>query len=45
MLDPPIGIELPSDGFDCEDSGYIEPKKTALMLLFQLILNLIDCNC
>jgi len=27
MLDPPIGIELPSDGFDCEDSGYIEPKR------------------
>ena len=27
MLDPPVGIELPSDGFDCEDSGYIEPKK------------------
>ena len=25
MLDPPIGIELPKDGFDCEDSGYIEP--------------------
>ncbi len=27
MLDPPIGVELPSDGFDCEDSGYIEPKE------------------
>ena len=27
MLDPPVGIELPSDGFDCEDSGYIQPKK------------------
>ncbi len=27
MLDPPFGIELPLDGFDCEDSGYIEPKK------------------
>ena len=27
MLDPPVGVELPSDGFDCEDSGYIEPKK------------------
>ena len=26
MLDPPVGVELPSDGFDCEDSGYIEPK-------------------
>ena len=26
-LDPPVGVELPSDGFDCEDSGYIEPKK------------------
>ena len=26
MLDPPIGVELPSDGFDCEDSGYIEPQ-------------------
>ena len=27
MLDPPVGVELPSDGFDCEDSGYIETKK------------------
>ena len=27
MLDPPTGIELPSDGFDCEDSGYIEPRR------------------
>ena len=27
MLDPPVGVELPSDGFDCEDSGYIEPKE------------------
>ena len=27
MLDPPTGIELPSDGFDCEDSGYIKPKR------------------
>ena len=27
MLDPPVGVELPSDGFDCEDSGYIEPIK------------------
>ncbi len=27
MLDPPVGVELPSDGFDCEDSGYIKPKK------------------
>ncbi len=27
MLDPPVGVELPSEGFDCEDSGYIEPKK------------------
>ena len=26
MLDPPVGVELPSDGIDCEDSGYIEPK-------------------
>ncbi len=26
MLDPPVGVELPSDGFDCEDSGYIEPQ-------------------
>tara|TARA_S200000501_G_scaffold377297_1_gene435126 strand:+ start:12659 stop:14917 length:2259 start_codon:yes stop_codon:yes gene_type:complete len=25
MLDPPVGVELPSNGFDCEDSGYIEP--------------------
>ncbi len=27
MLDPPVGVELPSDGFDCKDSGYIEPKQ------------------
>ena len=27
MLDPPVGIELPSNGFDCEDSGYVEPKE------------------
>ena len=26
MLDPPLGIELPGDGFDCKDSGYIEPE-------------------
>ena len=26
MLDPPMGIELPGDGFDCKDSGYIEPE-------------------
>ena len=26
MLDPPVGIELPGDGFDCKDSGYIEPE-------------------
>ena len=26
MLDPPVGVELPSEGFDCEDSGYIEPE-------------------
>ncbi|MAP99870.1 MAG: aconitate hydratase [Flavobacteriaceae bacterium] len=26
MLDPPVGVELPMDGFDCEDSGYIEPE-------------------
>ncbi len=25
FLDPPIGIELPSKGFDFEDNGYIEP--------------------
>ncbi len=24
-LDPPSGFEFPKDGFDCEDSGYIEP--------------------
>ena len=24
-LDPPSGFELPKDGFDCEDSGYIKP--------------------
>ena len=27
MLDPPVGVELPSKGFDCEDSGYVEPKE------------------
>ena len=26
MLAPPVGVELPSDGFDCEDSGYIMPE-------------------
>jgi len=26
-LDPPIGDELPSNGFDCEDNGYVEPPK------------------
>jgi aconitate hydratase len=26
-LDPPKGIELPKDGFDVEDAGYIEPAK------------------
>ena len=25
VLDPPIGDELPSNGFDCEDNGYVEP--------------------
>ncbi len=25
MLDPPTGIELPKEGFDCKDSGYISP--------------------
>ena len=25
FFDPPIGIELPSKGFDFEDNGYIEP--------------------
>ncbi len=25
ILDPPFGDELPSNGFDCEDNGYIEP--------------------
>tara|TARA_B100001057_G_scaffold481307_1_gene555204 strand:- start:2362 stop:4629 length:2268 start_codon:yes stop_codon:yes gene_type:complete len=25
VLDPPIGDELPSSGFDCEDNGYVEP--------------------
>ena len=25
VLDPPFGDELPSNGFDCEDNGYIEP--------------------
>ncbi len=24
-LDPPVGLELPPKGFDCEDPGYIEP--------------------
>ena len=27
MLDPPEGVELPSKGFDCEDSGYVEPEE------------------
>ena len=27
VLDPPIGDELPSNGFDCEDNGYVEPPK------------------
>ena len=27
MLDPPVGVELPSKGFDCEDSGYVEPQE------------------
>ena len=27
MLDPPVGVELPSNGFDCEDSGYVEPQE------------------
>jgi len=27
MLDPPVGVELPSKGFDCEDSGYVEPEE------------------
>ena len=26
ILDPPIGIELPSKGFEYEDNGYIEPS-------------------
>ncbi|MEK9755757.1 MAG: aconitate hydratase [Bacteroidota bacterium] len=25
ILDPPVGDELPSNGFDCEDNGYVEP--------------------
>ncbi len=25
ILDPPFGDELPSNGFDCEDNGYVEP--------------------
>ncbi len=25
VLDPPIGDELPLNGFDCEDNGYVEP--------------------
>ena len=25
LLNPPIGDELPSNGFDCEDNGYVEP--------------------
>ena len=25
VLDPPFGDELPSNGFDCEDNGYVEP--------------------
>jgi aconitate hydratase len=27
MLDPPVGIELPENGFSFEDNGYIEPSK------------------
>jgi len=26
-LDPPSGVELPSNGFDVEDNGYLEPVK------------------
>ena len=26
MLDEPVGIELPINGFDCEDNGYINPN-------------------
>jgi len=33
LLDPPIGVELPSEGFDCEDSGYIEPLKDGSKVL------------
>ena len=25
LLDPPLGDELPSNGFDFEDNGYVEP--------------------
>ena len=27
ILDPPVGVELPLKGFDCEDSGYLEPEE------------------
>ena len=33
LLDPPVGVELPSEGFDCEDSGYIEPLKDGSKVL------------
>tara|TARA_B100000902_G_scaffold222972_1_gene211827 strand:+ start:1576 stop:3840 length:2265 start_codon:yes stop_codon:yes gene_type:complete len=26
-LEPPIGDELPSNGFDCEDNGYVDPPE------------------
>ena len=25
LLNPPVGDELPSNGFECEDNGYVEP--------------------
>ena len=38
MLDPPVGVELPSDGFDCEDSGYIEPVSYTHLTLPTILL-------
>jgi len=28
-LDPPVGVELPPNGFDVEDMGYIKPPRSA----------------
>ena len=36
MLDPPLGVELPSEGFDCEDSGFIEPDEDGTNVLINV---------